>query len=107
MYQTFERGGLRVIGIERKLRAYQIRHVFSFLSGNYCKWHSFTEYWIGLSLRQFKLWRNDIPHSSEIPVFYERCLRLIKSVFPELQIANRQVPTLKTIYWTIFGRVEK
>jgi len=103
MYQTFERGGLRVVDIERKLRAYQIRHVFSFLSGNYCKWHSFTEYWIGLSLRQFKpsLWRNDIPHSSEIPVFYDRCLRLFKSAFPELQVASGQVPTLKTIYWTL------
>ena len=103
LYQTFDRGGLRVVNIHKKLCAYQIRHIFNFLYGNYAKWHSFTEYWIGLSLRQYKasLWRNDIPHSSEVSPFYAQCLRVFRSANPDPQCVGGQIPTLKSIYWSL------
>jgi len=103
IYQNYEYGGLRVVDIYRKICAYHIRHIFSFLKGDFAKWHSFTEYWLGLSLRHYKasLWRNDIPHSSEISPFYKGCLKIFRSVYPDPHLINGPIPSLKSIYWKL------
>jgi exonuclease III len=103
LYQSFEHGGLRVVDINKKICAYHIRHIFSFLFGKFAKWHSFTEYWIGLSLRRYKssLWRNDIPHSSEISTFYAEALRVFRLANPDPQRLDGRIPSLKLIYWNL------
>jgi len=76
MCNSFEHGGLQVIDIINKINSYYIIHIFHFLYGEYAKWHSFAEYWLGLSLRQYKasLWRNDTPHSFQPTQFYSDCV---------------------------------
>lgn len=104
MYTDFENGGIRLVHIENKIKAFHINHIFQFLFGDFAKWHAFTEYWIGLQLCFVKpsLRKNNIPHAFEPPEFYKSCLSLFKSfVNGSNQSEFDQIISVKSIYWNL------
>ena len=106
MSQDLTQGGLRVIDFQKKLQAHKIKHILQFLSGDFVKWHSFAEYWTGLSLRNYKssLWKNSIPHGLEPTHFYKDCLTAFKSYFTNPLLFQIQNENLKTIYWKLIEK---
>ena len=70
-------GGIGLINIELKLRAFRILHIIDFLYGEWHPWKDLASYWISMDLRGFRqdLFTNASPHSSHKPDFYNTAVR--------------------------------
>jgi hypothetical protein len=107
IYKDFADGGLRLINVEGKIKAFHIRHILNFLFGEYAKWHSFMEYWAGIQLRDYKptLKTNIVPHNLEgIPLFYKQCLNLFKDYFNDPTSYPTGLEPIKNIYWNLINK---
>lgn len=75
LHLPHQQGGLKLVSVSHKLKAFRVKHLLTFLNGDYAKWHCFSEYWIGLKLAKYKvsLHNNSMPHSIDIPNYYKAC----------------------------------
>ena len=66
-------GGIGLVNIQLKLKAFRILHVIDFIFGEEHPWKDFASFWIGLGLRRFNEDRftNASPHSFDRPLFYK------------------------------------
>ena len=83
LYLNKYEGGINLVNVESKLKAFQVKHVLTLIDTKYnAKWKWFACYWIGFNLRKFdkELGSNLIPHSVDRPAYYDRCMKVFKEV---------------------------
>ena len=88
MYLNFTDGGLRVVDIVKKIYSFQIKHILSLLYGNFCKWHTFAIYWIGLDLLNFNadFGRSNIPHAVVPSPYYNNALNQFSKYVDKVKV---------------------
>jgi len=109
LYLSRDKGGIGVVHIDSKQKAFRVKHIMNLIFGDYAKWHSFAIYWIGHSIGRYKheYASNLIPHSSERPEFYDCCLRCFQefiSLSNNISFQLHDIPT-KLIYGRFLNNV--
>lgn len=96
MYLPSEEGGISLVQIESKLKAFLIKHILNLLYGDFAKWHPFAVYWIGHQLSRFKsdLGSNLIPHSAVCTAFYAECLKYFREFISLLEKRGVELKSL-------------
>ena len=104
LYLSKEKGGIELTHVDTKVKAFQIKHVFKLINGEYAKWQSLAIYWIGHSLRKYnpEYGSNLIPHSDQMTPFYVSCMEQFRkySVIKDGKIEPIGITT-KIIYSNI------
>ena len=82
MYADYADGGMKIINIAEKLRAFHAKHIYQLIKGHKAKWTYFAIYWLGYKLRKFvpAFASNLIPHSFYMPIFYSESLSSFEDV---------------------------
>ena len=78
LYNDYKNGGIKLVNIELKVKAFLIIHICDLIYGDFKKWKSFALYWLKLDLRNFlssDLTSNNIPCSMFKPTFYLHALK--------------------------------
>ena len=101
LYNKGNEGGIDLVNVEIKIKAFSIMHVCKFLFGDYCKWKDLALYWLKLDVRDYLssfLVSNNMPYSLIKPKFYTNALLNFKSFvakFPDIELKSL---TVKKIY---------
>lgn len=75
------KGGLNIVHVGDKLRAFRVRHILSLINNDFVKWHPFGIYWLGFALSRFNrsFASNLLPHSATRPTFYDLCFSAFRA----------------------------
>ena len=98
-----EYGGINLINIECKLKAFLVLHVCNFLY--YRKWHDFTLYWLKIDLRKYlssAIHSNSLPSGAVKSVFYDMSIMYFKELMSKNSDLDLKTVTVKKLY--IFGK---
>ena len=93
-------GGVGLINIELKLKAFLIRHIVQYFVGDFHPWKAFAKYWIELDIWKYdpQITHLSGPHSLDKPEFYKvavSCFRTFRDSFPLIPFPQL---TVKKIY---------
>jgi hypothetical protein len=92
LYLPKEQGGLGLPSIHLKLLALFIKHI-CYIIHNDCLYTPYVDYFIGISLRHYKVLQLTGPHSEQIPPFYSRIEKFHQFIE---QVQNFDIGTAKT-----------
>ena len=82
LYNKGNEGGIDLVNVEIKIKAFSIMRVCKFLFGDYCKWKDLALYWLKLDVRDYLfsfLVSNNMPYLLIKPKFYTNALLNFKS----------------------------
>jgi exonuclease III len=102
MYNDFESGGIKLVNIEYKIKAFLVSHILKYVFNPvYSKWKCFATYWLNINLRYFypKLTRNDVRQSFEMSPYYSSAFNCFKDFVKIYGKPPEQLLTVKEIYW--------
>ena len=93
-------GGINLINIELKLKAFLIRHIVQYFLGEFHPWKAFAKYWIEMDIRKYdpNFTHLSGPHSLDMPEFYKTavgCFKIFRESFPLIPLPQL---TVKKIY---------
>ena len=93
LYLSFADGGLNVPNFELKCEALYLSHLQKLINNYDAKWTYFAKYWLGIQLRRFNpsLASNSIPHSDNIPPFYQVCISIFRKLldlYPDISFSS-------------------
>jgi len=94
---------LAYFNIEIKLQSIYLKHLQKLIdNGITAKWKFFATYWMGFSLRKYNsnLASNSIPHTFDIPLFYQKCfsaLRQFEKSHPSIDFTTISINCLYLI----------
>ena len=93
LYLGFLDGGLNVPNFELKCESLYLSHLQKMINNYEAKWTYFARYWLGIQLRRFNpaLGSNLVPHSSNVPKFYQVCLsafRKLNTIKPDVSFSS-------------------
>lgn len=109
LYKEFIDGGLKVVNIDLKLKAFRIHHIVNLLCGTGTpKWKYYAIYYVGFHLRKWngEFARNSIPHASNICPFYTLCLRDFKKFTTTFPNGKLEELSVKKIYRKLLSQTE-
>ena len=100
LYLNTTQGGIGLVNIAFKLKAFAIMHIIEFLYGPQWPWCKLARFWLALDLRNFKdgLYSNSQPHSLWKPPFYKYCVKSFKDFASAHPAIDLHVMTSKKIY---------
>ena len=101
LYNEYEDGGINLINIECKLKAFLVLHVCKFLYGDYRKWHDFALYWLKIDLREYlssDIHINSLLSGAVKSVFYDMASMYFKEIMSKNNDLDFKTVTVKKLY---------
>ena len=102
LYNLYEAGGINLINIECKLKAFSVVHLCNFLYGSYRKWHDFAMYWLKIDLSKYlssDICINSSPSGDVKPAFYDKAIMYFKELMSKDSNLDLKIVTVKKLYY--------